>query len=170
MTIVKFCMQRSVAADRSFLDQADVILLAGGDIKRGWDVFAEVGLREAIAERYAEGAVLIGVSAGAVQLGLLGWREAESSPQDLFETFKLVPFIIGVHQEKEEWADLKAVVRGLGEYVTGIGIPSGGWLIYYADGTLEPIRQPLSEFSIREGAMTHHLLFPVQEERGKGFE
>src|SRR5215207_3261208 len=59
-------------ADRSFLNDADIILLAGGDVEKGWGVFVETGMREFVVRRYNEGAVLLGVSAGAVQLGLYG--------------------------------------------------------------------------------------------------
>lgn len=58
--------------DESFVKESDIILLAGGDIEKGWNVFTKVGLKELIIKRYYEGALLIGVSAGAVQLGLFG--------------------------------------------------------------------------------------------------
>src|SRR6185503_2298694 len=61
--------------EASFLTTADLILLAGGDVIRGWRLFEQTGLKELIVKRYYEGALLIGVSAGAVQLGLLGWPD-----------------------------------------------------------------------------------------------
>ncbi len=56
--------------DIMFLEKADLIVLAGGDVERGWKVFEQNGLKELISRRRYDGALLIGVSAGAVQLGL----------------------------------------------------------------------------------------------------
>ncbi|HXQ36151.1 MAG TPA: Type 1 glutamine amidotransferase-like domain-containing protein, partial [Anaerolineales bacterium] len=56
--------------DIAFLNDADIILLAGGDVETGWRVFVTNGLSAHIVRRYFEGASLIGISAGAVQLGL----------------------------------------------------------------------------------------------------
>src|SRR5262245_5873221 len=54
------------SADQSFIDDSDIILMAGGDVVRGLNVFNKIGLKEVIIRKYYEGSVLIGVSAGAV--------------------------------------------------------------------------------------------------------
>ena len=157
-------------ADEVFVKEADIILLAGGDVERGWKVFNQVGLTELIVERYREGAVLIGISAGAVQLGLFGLVEEDKSPDKPpnkppnkpIDTFKLVPFIIGAHEERQEWKSLKETIELLDGAAKGIGMPAGGGLIYYPDQSIEAIRYPLHEFSIREGLIGSSLLFPNQ--------
>ena len=63
--------------DKLFFESADIILLAGGDVQRGWDVIDQVGIKEALIRRYHGGATLLGLSAGAVQLGLYGLREGD---------------------------------------------------------------------------------------------
>jgi peptidase E len=158
-------------ADRVFLEKADLILLAGGDVERGWDTFERSGLREAIVSRYYAGALLIGVSAGAVQLGLKGWNE----DQKIFDTFRLVPFVIDVHDEPA-WARLSQIVPRAGEHARGFGIPSGGGAIYHPDFSVEPVRHALVEMSLaeetEEGVVRQALLFPGEvaeataEERG----
>jgi hypothetical protein len=35
--------------DELFINDSDIILLAGGDVEKGWDVFSKVGLRELIS-------------------------------------------------------------------------------------------------------------------------
>ena len=52
--------------DYAYLNEADIIMLAGGDTAKGWNVFRENGLVEQIIARYAVGTILMGVSAGAV--------------------------------------------------------------------------------------------------------
>jgi hypothetical protein len=153
--------------DRAFLDQADLILLAGGDVERGWDVFDHTGLKDQIASRYYAGALLLGVSAGAVQLGLKGWNADEK----IFDTFRLVPFVIDVHDEPG-WARLGQIVARAGEHARGFGIPSGGGAIYHPDYSVEPVRHALVEMSVTEEGVRQALLFPgevaeaTEEERG----
>jgi len=156
--------------DRSFLHQADLILLAGGDVERGWDVFERTGLRDAVAQRYYSGSLLIGVSAGAVQLGLKGWNESEK----IFDTFRLVPFVIDVHDEPN-WLRLSQIVPLAGEHARGFGIPTGGGALYHPDHSVEPVRHALVEMSRTDEGVGQALLLPgevaeaTEEERGASF-
>lgn len=146
--------------DYAFLDEADIVLLAGGDIRRGWRAFKENGLIERIIALYATGTVMIGVSAGAVQLGLKGWRgEDPTTSKEIFDTFRLVPFVIDVHDESS-WRRLRQVMSKAGETVRGLGIPAGGGAIFHHDWTLEPVRHPLTEFMMEDGEIKQSLLYP----------
>lgn len=142
--------------DRAFLREAELILLAGGDVRRGWQAFEKNGLKEKLIERYYAGAVLMGVSAGAVQLGLKGWDDDGT----LFDTFRVVPFVVDVHEEPQ-WTRLNSVVPRAGEHIRGFGIPSGGGAIYHPDYSMEPVRHPMVEVSINEeGQVRQALVFP----------
>lgn len=152
------------AEDRSFLEEADVILLAGGDPVRGWRVFEQSGMREVITRRYFEGAVLIGVSAGAVQLGWAA-APAEVDAADLARdhvelTFRLVPAIVGAHEEAADWRGLERLLKLSELSVRGLGIPAGGGLLYHPDGAVQPVRRPLQEITLDEGVLRRSLLFP----------
>lgn len=125
--------------DLAFLNEADVILLAGGDVEAGWRVFLANGLSRHILRRYSEGALLIGVSAGAVQLGL-GGLAADGS---LIETFKLVPFIIGAHEESANWETARELLRLAAPGTSALGLPFGGGALYDPDHGLESLRRPL---------------------------
>ena len=131
-------------ADLAFLNDADIILLAGGDVELGWRTFLANGLNKHIARRYSEGATLIGTSAGAVQLGLCGLAGDGS----LIETFQLVPFIIGAHEESDDWKTTRELLRLSRANTKGIGLPTGGGAIYHDDQTFEPLRHPLVELSL----------------------
>ena len=145
-------------ADRSFLEQADLILLAGGDVRRGWDVFVKTGLKDRLAARYYDGAVMVGISAGAVQLGLKGWEEDGSG---LFDTLSLVPFVIDVHDDPS-WSRLLAAVAKAGEHARGLGIPTGGGALYHPDYSVEPVRNPLTEVQLTPSGPRQALLLPGQ--------
>ncbi|HEY0099546.1 MAG TPA: Type 1 glutamine amidotransferase-like domain-containing protein [Pyrinomonadaceae bacterium] len=151
------------AEDEAYLNEADIILLAGGDVAAGWKVFEESGIKELLIRRYYEGATLIGTSAGAVQLGLCGLIDGGQPLEELLHTFKLIPLVIDAHDEKQEWVRLKRTVRLLDGVEKGIGIPTGGGLIYYPNQSIEAIRHPLYEFSIRDGEIREALLMPGNE-------
>lgn len=147
--------------DAAFINEADIILLAGGEVERGWDIFVQNGLREVLVRRYYEGATLMGVSAGAVHLGLFGWRERESSGENLIRTLGLVPFVIDAHGEKDGWERLKQALRIAAPNARGIGIPLGAGMVFHADRSIEPIRYPLYEFAASEAEIVGDVLLPV---------
>jgi cyanophycinase len=146
--------------DRAFLESADLIVLAGGDVRLGWNTFERTGMKDVILSRYAEGAVLVGVSAGAVQLGLYGIVEKPDSPAtELLDVFKLVPLVIDTHDERAEWARLSQAIHSIEGTTTGLGIPSGGGVIVHTDATVEPLRRHTDEFRLEDGRVTHSLLW-----------
>ncbi|HEY0510515.1 MAG TPA: Type 1 glutamine amidotransferase-like domain-containing protein [Thermoanaerobaculia bacterium] len=147
---------RPSAQDLAFLDQADLILLAGGDVRRGWEAFAASGVKDKLTERYYAGALLMGVSAGAVQLGLKGSDEDGSQT---FDALRLVPFVVDAHDEPS-WTRLLGLVARAGEHARGFGIPSGGGAIYHPDYSVEPVRNPLTEVELGENGPRQALVFP----------
>ncbi len=79
--------------DISFLEEANLIVLSGGDVERGWKVFEQNGLKELLPRKRFDGAILMGVSAGAVQLGL-GHLSNAAQPKPL-DMFRFAPFYVG---------------------------------------------------------------------------
>jgi peptidase E len=146
------------AEDLQFLDGADLILLAGGDVWLGWNAFETTGVKDRIVQRYYAGAVLVGVSAGAVQLGLNGWDEEDST---IFDTLRLVPFVVDVHDEPQ-WPRLTEIVPRLGEHGRGFGIPAGGGALYHSDYSVEPVRHPLTEVEVTGTSLRQSMLLPGQ--------
>jgi cyanophycinase len=143
-------------ADRAFLEEADLLLLAGGDVELGWTAFEQNGMKELLTRKRYDGAILIGVSAGAMQLGL-GALSQDPQPKKL-DMFRFAPFYVSAHDEENDWWDLRAVVNLSPEGARGIGIPAGGGAVYWPDGTLEPLRRPLTEL-VKEGdRIREHLL------------
>lgn len=122
-----------------FLSKADIILLAGGDVKKGWEVMQSNGVAERIRSRYLEGATLIGISAGAIQLSLMGFEGHQA-----FNTFQLVPYLIDVHDEANDWEQLKQNVTLVPER-KAFGIPFGAGLVYNPDEPIKMIRYPSIE-------------------------
>jgi cyanophycinase len=150
--------------DRDFLGRALLIVLAGGDVRRGWNTFEITGMKDVILDRYAQGAVLVGISAGAVQLGRYGIVESSNSAgPKLIEVFNLVPMIIDTHDERTQWARLSRTIRQLGGAATGLGIASGGGVVVHPDNTIEPLRRPAHEIRFDGTQVTHSLLFSDED-------
>lgn len=147
--------------DREFLNRAQLIVLSGGDVRRGWTTFEQTGMKELILAKHAEGAVLVGISAGAVQLGRHAVLDESDSPAlELFDTFNLVPALIDVHDEKRDWPRLTATVRMLEGSATGIGIPTGGGMVFHPDGTAAALRHSAHEFRWDGMQLVRSLLLP----------
>jgi len=153
--------------DRDYLMEADIILLAGGDVVRGWRVLDQTGMGQDIVQRYYDNATLIGISAGAVHLGMMGCDNEIPEEDDLFETFKLIPYAIDAHDEGQGWQRLKAMVSLGDPGVKGMGLPSGGGLIYYPDHVMEPVRHAIVEFSVKDDQIQQTLLFPPDDPIGQ---
>jgi hypothetical protein len=154
------------AEEMGFLRSAALILLAGGDPVRGFRVMESNGVRDAIFERYYQGALLCGVSAGAVQLGLGASVAGEGGPPSFLSTFRFVPCVIDVHDEESRWKSLERALSAVAPTVKGIGIPRGGGMVFHSeDNSIQPIRRPLQELSIAGETLTERLLFPTSTSR-----
>lgn len=147
------------AEELAYLQAAGVIMLSGGDTAIGWHYFKQKSLQEVIAKRYLNGAVLMGVSAGAIQLGQMGWSMRDDCGLKTFPTFQLVPYIVGVH-EGPEWEELQAVLEQCEDKRNAIGIPKGGGAIIHPDLSVQPIKNPVTEINSQ---LEHNLLLPPKD-------
>jgi cyanophycinase len=97
-----------------------------------------------------------------VQLGALGWRDDEegTTPSTTFDTLRLVPFVIDVHDEDRGWRRLRRTVAAHGEPTRGLGIPRRGGLVVHPDHTLEPLASVVTEVSLEDGKIVESLLVP----------
>jgi peptidase E len=152
--------------DIDFLKSANIILLAGGDTYKGWDVIKRNGWDEIITKKYSQGAILIGVSAGAVQLGLKGYRESiEDVEKDTgYDTLQLVPFIIDVHGD-DDWLNLSKRVELEEGPLKGYGIPYGAGIIYYPDMSLEAVRYSCTEVITKDEVVLKSIILPPDKQK-----
>jgi peptidase E len=152
----RMILTRPTPEDGTFLEHAEIILLAGGSVELGWRAFAENGIRELIQRRWSEGALLMGVSAGAVQLGRGGLTDDGT---ELLSTFGLLPFYVGAHEERNDWKSLRKVLTLVPGKQRAIGIPSGGGAVYHA-GELTPVGKPIVEMFVEDGETIENSILP----------
>jgi hypothetical protein len=162
VTLCRHITAKPSTNDYTFLRTADIVLLAGGSIVKGWNAIKKTELQQKIMDCYHNGALLVGISAGAIQLGLRGWRQTKKIPKDIFPTFQIVPAILDAHDEAD-WEYLRSVVVYMGETNRGYGIPAGGGAVYHADWSFEAIRHHLVEYFYVNGEVQRSLIFPKQE-------
>ena len=130
------------ASDLEWLAAADLILLAGGDPLHGWETMQRNGVADRVRGARSRGAALVGVSAGAMQLGL-GLPLYEGTIEG---TFGMVPSLVDVHDESNDWRRLRdAVIRGPAR--AGLAIPFGCAVLAHANGEYEAHGGPATTFT-----------------------
>lgn len=136
------------AKELKALEKANVILLAGGDVDKGWQVLQDKGMLKRIRKAYREGAVLIGISAGAIQLGQY-WLNEELEGSDMQTMAQMLPFSVDAHEEDNDWQRLKDLMQQVESKNRGIGIPKGGGVICLPNNKIKVVRFPSTEFIIQ---------------------
>lgn len=149
--------------EQDFLDKADLILLAGGDTEKGFQIFKENGIAEILQKKYNDGTVFVGVSAGAIQLGWQFSIKTDDRKNELKDAFKFVPFMVLVHGDKNGINEVEALLKESSSIKRAYEIPAGGGLIYHTDSTVEALRKPINEFVLKEEEFIHTLIFPGNE-------
>jgi hypothetical protein len=102
--------------------------------------------------------MVLGVSAGAVQIGRGGLTDDESA---FLPTFGLLSLFVGVHEEQEDWKLLRRAISLQERPMHAIGIPSGGGLMYHA-GEVFPIEKPVFEIQVGLSGTQEAQLYPIQ--------
>ena len=146
---------------RRLIAAADVIYIAGGDVEQLALRTQALGLDELIRRRHAEGALVVGVSAGAIGLTRYWVRFPEDANSDTdddderrdagaptrFACIGALPFAVDCHDEESDWEELRALLGAWGREEPGAsvdawGIPAGGALEVAADGRIAHVGPP----------------------------
>lgn len=146
--------------DRVYLRSADIIVLAGGDVGEGLRVLRNTGMDDDIDERRREGAVLVGVSAGAVHLGAMGWLGDDPAEGELVGALGIVPFSVDAHDDASGWRRLRQLLSRALPGSLGIGVPMGSGIIHHPDGTLEPVGRSAVELRVEDDRIIESILYP----------
>jgi hypothetical protein len=149
-----------IAEARPVLAGADVIYVGGGDVALLAERIVGSGLDEIVRARHAAGALLVGVSAGAIGLTSYWVRFPEDDPTLVcptrFRCIGALPLAVDVHDEAADWEELRALLWAWGHeepdaVVEGFGIPSRGALEIDADGVPTPLGPPPKRLRLERG-------------------
>lgn len=128
---------------RRLVDAAALVYLGGGDVAVLAERLRALGLDAQLRRRRDAGAVLLGVSAGAI--GLTPWwvqfpdDHAALPHPTRFRCAGAVPIAVDVHDEDSDWEELRALLAAWAReepeaQVDAYGIPRGGALEVTAAG------------------------------------
>jgi cyanophycinase-like exopeptidase len=122
---------------RRIVDAANVIYVAGGDVTLLAERVRALGLDEQIRKRHEAGALVVGISAGAIGLTRY-WVEFPEDNPDLeqptrFACIGALDVAVDCHDEESDWDELRALLAAWAReepqaVVEGYGIPLGGAL------------------------------------------
>jgi cyanophycinase len=121
---------------RRLVDAARVIYVAGGDVAVLAERMRALGLDEQIRRRHREGAVLVGVSAGAIGLTRYWVQfpdDDDTARPTRFACIGALDLAVDVHDEESDWEELRALLavwaaEEPNAVVDAYGIPRGGAL------------------------------------------
>ncbi len=141
-----------------FLKQADFVLLSGGDVIMGISALLSGGFIETIRERFVDGCMLAGVSAGAIHLGKGYWNESAIAP-----CIGLIPFFIDVHADKSHWSGLKKTLLASGDHAAAWGLSKNSFVCYNSDGSLDIMHGSVREFVSDGKSIKENILLQNRE-------
>ncbi len=132
---------------------ADIVFVSGGDVELGMSVLERTGAAALLREQHRAGKPFIGLSAGSIMLARswVRWSDPENDASAReFPCLGLAPLLCDTHAEKDEWDELKTLLKLTGTPV-GYGIPAGGALRVHADGSLAAMGRPVRRVELAGG-------------------
>jgi len=138
---------------RQQIRAADIVFVSGGDVELGMSVLERTGAAALLREQHRAGKPFIGLSAGSIMLARswVRWSDpADDGTAREFPCLGLAPLLCDTHAEKDEWDELKMLLKLTGTPV-GYGIPSGGALRVAIDGSLAAMGRPAQLLEMEGG-------------------
>lgn len=149
------------AVERQQLADAQLILLAGGDVAYGWSIITASGMADVLRQRYFEGCLLVGISAGAVHLSFQGWESEDLAKLQTFPTLNVAHLLVDCHDEANQWYRLKKHVNQSKTGLSGVGIPFGAGLLVNPDQSMQALVKPIEWYQkTEEGILVHRQMHP----------
>jgi len=142
-----------IDAAKKVLAGADIIFLAGGEVEDGMNWLKKHDLIGFLKDLYSKGKRFLGVSAGVIMMGThwVHWDiEGDDSTSKLFDCLAFTPALFDVHAEDENWVELKAALKLMGDGARGYGLPRGSMISADSRGTLVNLEKEYMVF-VNEG-------------------
>jgi cyanophycinase-like exopeptidase len=120
---------------------ADAVFFSGGDVDAGMDVITRHRLAPFLSELYRGGKLLFGISAGSIMLARtwVRFRDAGDTVGELFPCLGIADVLVDVHDEAENWGEMRALLKLSPDSSVGYGIRAGSAIVVDPNGTVEPI-------------------------------
>lgn len=137
---VKLASEKAdIKAARDKLSRSDVVFISGGEVDDGMNWLKKHELVDYLKELYSQNKRFVGVSAGSIMLGAhwVRWSDPDDDgTSELFDCIGIIPLVFDTHAEDEDWKELKAALKLMGDGARGYGIPIGGMVSADGGGAL----------------------------------
>ncbi|MBS2033019.1 MAG: Type 1 glutamine amidotransferase-like domain-containing protein [Deltaproteobacteria bacterium] len=135
---------------------ADAIFFSGGDVDAGAQILRDKGMDAFFQDLAQTSKLFFGISAGSIILGRewVRWTApADESSATIFPCLGIAPVICDVHDEEDDWPELRALLRLEREGTVGYGITSGSCLKVSPDGGLSAEHGTVVRLALRDGVV-----------------
>jgi cyanophycinase-like exopeptidase len=122
---------------------ADAVFFSGGDVDEGMAVVNRHRLAPFFRELYRGGKLLFGISAGSIMLARdwVRFRDEDDSVGELFPCLGMADILCDVHDEEQNWGELRALLKLSPDSSIGYGIRAGSAIVVDPHGKVEPVRK-----------------------------
>lgn len=122
-------------------ETADAVYVSGGDVEEGMNVVVRRKIAPFLSDLYRGGKLVFGLSAGSIMLARawVRWRDDDDLLGNLFPCLGIADILCDTHGEKENWGELRALLKLSPESSIGYGIRAGSAIRVDPDGTVAPI-------------------------------
>lgn len=111
------------------IGEADIIYAGGGNLEFLMNTWKRTGADKALKKAYERGAVLCGVSSGAMCWFKEGYDDCGENSSFMFvDCLDLIPFTSTPHYQSEYWQTFKEAIKGRG--LSGIAMDNGAGFCY----------------------------------------
>jgi cyanophycinase-like exopeptidase len=127
---------------RDILLASDVVFISGGDVDLGMKYLRKRDLIPSLRELYDRGKLFCGISAGAIMLcrNWMHWRDPDDdSTVELLDCLRFAPLLCDVHDEEDNWMEMKRLLGFFPQGTDGYGIPAEGALWIAPNGKITAI-------------------------------
>ena len=127
---------------RDILLASDVVFISGGDVDLGMKYLRQRNLIPFFRELYDGGKLFCGISAGAIMLcrNWMHWRDPDDDDTvELLDCLGFAPLLCDVHDEQDNWIEMKRLLGFFPQGTACYGIPAEGALRVAPDGKITAI-------------------------------
>jgi cyanophycinase-like exopeptidase len=127
---------------KDILLASDIVFISGGDVDWGMKYLRKRNLIPFFRELYEDGKLFCGISAGAIMLcrNWMHWRDPDDDGTvGLMDCLGFAPLLCDVHDEEDNWVEMKRLLGFFPQGTTGYGIPAEGALRVSPDGKITAI-------------------------------
>jgi len=142
VTLVPIVRRFDPAKAQDILLSSDVVFMSGGDVDMGMKYLRKRNLIPSLRELYDRGKLFCGISAGAIMLcrNWMHWRDPnDDGTVELLDCLGFAPLLCDVHDEEDNWMEMKRLLGFFPRGTVGYGIPAEGALRVAPDGKITEI-------------------------------